>query len=54
MKDDSSTDDWPETTCMMCGEECFVYEYDFAAHELWCYCRKCEVETFHPLPRANK
>lgn len=44
---------YPDPICMMCGEECRITEYvatdQIGGHvELWCYCRTCKVDTFHP------
>lgn len=39
-------------TCMDCGETCNIYEeVDIGGGEieLWCYCKECDIETFHPL-----
>ena len=42
-------------TCMECGEECGTNEEVDTGFggpfEMWCYCRKCDVETFHPRER---
>lgn len=41
------------TTCMECGKPCEVVEevdvyIQKGKTDWWCYCRKCNVETFHP------
>lgn len=39
-------------TCMDCGKECNVCEeVNIGGGELniWCYCKECGVETFHPI-----
>jgi hypothetical protein len=51
---------YPEANCMMCGQECEVTEQipdtitgrwaPGCKMELWCYCRDCDVDTFHPIP----
>lgn len=44
---------FPDPICMMCGRECERYEvancgpYD-GGRQLWCYCERCDVDTFHP------
>ena len=43
-------------TCMMCGNDCDIYEELAVAkfedeYELWCYCKKCDIETFHEIPK---
>jgi hypothetical protein len=44
--------EYPDPTCMECGEECFVWEEVDIGYggpfEMWCYCKKCDIETFHP------
>jgi hypothetical protein len=45
--------DLPDPICMMCGELCGVTEvlrqpFDPDPLQLWCYCRKCQIDTFHP------
>jgi hypothetical protein len=46
-------------TCMMCGNECDVYE-ELVVHEytdeyeMWCYCKECDIDTFHPPYRIDK
>lgn len=45
-------------TCMGCSKECSIWEEvstswcggDF---EIWCYCEKCDIETFHPIKYIN-
>jgi len=37
-------------TCMMCGEICDIVEIHNWLQEdeiAWCYCKKCQVDTFH-------
>jgi len=48
-----------EPTCQNCGEHCAKIEYVFTGDmnsykgwELWCYCDKCKMETFHKLIKA--
>lgn len=36
---------FPESTCMICGEYCDTWE--IIDEELWCYCHKCDIDTFH-------
>ena len=49
--------DYGEPTCMDCGKICEVTEevdigsYEF---EMWCYCKPCDVETFHPAIKERK
>lgn len=48
--------DYPRSICQMCGEECERSEEVAVGWtrrgslELWCYCSKCDVSTFHPIP----
>ena len=51
-------DDWeyPEPICMVCGKECRIWEevdIGGGAFELWCYCKACDAETFHPRRYAG-
>jgi hypothetical protein len=45
--------EFPEPICMICGELCDVTE-EVAEHhggqcdQLWCYCKPCDIDTFHP------
>ena len=42
----------PPAICQMCCRECETTEIvgdAFNEPELWCYCKRCEVDTFHPL-----
>lgn len=44
---------FPEPICMTCGELCHVTEIVFNCdcygdQQLWCYCKPCDVDTFHP------
>jgi hypothetical protein len=39
-------------TCQSCGKDCDTYEEVNTAQigeelEMWCYCRDCDIETFH-------
>lgn len=50
-----------EPTCMMCGRECSTTEYvwtgdsnSYKGWELWCYCKDCDIETFHKLVKLQK
>ena len=50
-----------EPTCMECGRKCSTTEYvwtgdsnSYKGWELWCYCKDCDVETFHKLVKAQK
>lgn len=41
------------TACQDCGEDCPVWEivrtdWPGLVYEVWCYCRRCRIETFHP------
>lgn len=41
--------------CMQCGEDCETtedVEVVPGEWEIWAYCRKCKVETFHPYPEG--
>lgn len=40
-------DYYPEATCMYCGKVCDIYEIHRHDNQLWCYCKKCDVDTFH-------
>ncbi len=45
--------EYPDPICMMCEKHCErSEEVDVGGGivEVWCYCRKCDVETFHPIP----
>lgn len=52
------SDDIPEPICMECGKVCYVTEIVDVGHggpyELWNYCKKCDVETFHELPESMR
>jgi len=42
------------TTCQDCGKECEIWEEVNTAMigkelEIWCYCKDCNIETFHAL-----
>lgn len=42
---------YPDPLCMMCGELCdgrSEERFDGREWELWSYCAKCDVGTFHP------
>jgi len=42
--------EYPYATCMICGEICdIVEEVDIGGgeYERWCWCEKCEIDTFH-------
>lgn len=36
-----------DSTCMICGEICDIVEYINTPIEMWCYCKKCKIDTFH-------
>lgn len=43
------------TTCQQCCEPCDTWEevesgYGDRSVEIWCWCRKCRMQTFHPKP----
>lgn len=45
---------YPDFTCMECGKICSIYEEVKTededspnGKELWCYCKDCEIDTFH-------
>jgi hypothetical protein len=45
--------EYPDPICMICGEECETWECVATWHkgspdQLWCYCKPCDVDTFHP------
>jgi hypothetical protein len=42
---------YPDPVCQMCGKNCERCEEVKVeiGHELWCYCLKCDIETFHPI-----
>ncbi len=51
--------EYPKAICQDCGKECDISEEvdirggnekGFSHIELWCYCPKCDIETFHPIP----
>ncbi len=41
------------TTCQQCGEARRVFEIlttgADGGEEVWVYCHKCDIETFHPM-----
>lgn len=46
-------------TCQSCGNDCEIYEQVNTAQigirlEWWCYCGKCDIETFHPIKIDDK
>jgi len=48
---------YPDPICMECAQECAIWEIvetlpSGGGCELWCYCTKCNVETFHPAIAA--
>ncbi|MDR3582466.1 MAG: hypothetical protein P4L67_04305 [Candidatus Pacebacteria bacterium] len=45
----------PDPVCMVCGKDCEITEVvDIGGEkELWCYCPKCDAETFHPLIKST-
>lgn len=60
---DSSREDLEELSfiCMDCGKDCKTYETVYTGAEetlrgweIWCYCRECDVETFHPIKLKTK
>ena len=48
---------YPVAICMECGEECErceeVETTTTGTIELWCWCEKCEIDTFHPIPKVS-
>ena len=47
------------TTCQQCGQDCEIWQellisYGSQETEIWCYCKRCDMETFHPTPKSNK
>ena len=34
-------------TCMMCGDINEIVEFINDPVEMWCYCKKCDIDTFH-------
>lgn len=44
--------EYASRACMMCGEDCDVTEEVDTGFggpiELWCYCKVCKIDTFHP------
>lgn len=38
---------YPEPTCMICGDVCEVYEIHHKDDQMWVWCKKCKVDTFH-------
>lgn len=51
----------PDATCMICGKECkeveLIYTGDdesYLGYELWCYCDKCNIDTFHKIEKSNE
>lgn len=60
---DPSTEDLEDISvvCMDCGKDCSTYETVWTGDEqslrgwdVWCYCRECDVETFHPIKLKTK
>lgn len=44
------TNIYPEFRCMVCWRICTIYEevsMGDGDYELWCYCKKCEEDTFY-------
>lgn len=44
-------------TCMDCGQQCDIWEEVKIAsdeYNIWCYCKKCDCETFHPITYTKK
>lgn len=42
------TPEFGEPLCMDCGKECDTVEFINNPLEMWCYCKQCDVDTFHP------
>jgi len=39
-----------DITCMICGENCETWEEVDSGEEtpqIWCWCDKCSIDTFH-------
>lgn len=46
----------PSPTCQDCGKKCNRFEWvDTGCNqkELWCYCKICDIETFHTTPSKD-
>lgn len=47
----------PDPICMMCGEWCNTWEIveiGTEDEELWCFCEKCDIDTFRPFLKKEK
>lgn len=56
MKDRTDPDYYPEATCQTCSKVVdTTEEVDICMGEieLWCYCRSCDIETFHWIPKSK-
>jgi len=53
VKETNDPTEYPEAICMSCGDICSTTEHvdiGMGEYELWCWCPKCEIDTFHQLP----
>jgi hypothetical protein len=48
-------------TCMDCQKECNTWEIVYTGDEdsqdgfeVWAYCRECDIETFHIIPKLSE
>lgn len=57
--------DYPEPICQDCGKRCDITEEvdigyqenepEIYSHiELWCYCKECDRETNHRIPKDGE
>lgn len=47
---------YPEAICMHCSQVCDIWEevdVGGGEWELWCYCKKCKLDTFHPAIKED-
>lgn len=50
--------EYPPATCMDCGALCDRWEEvdigNGGPYELWCYCTRCAIDTFHPPVKKTR
>lgn len=48
---------YPDPICQDCGKKCEKNEEVLTLWpdgiELWCYCPRCDIETFHVIPKGE-
>ena len=56
MAKEKNTAEYPPAICMDCGKECDITEevdIGLGEYELWCYCKDCKIDTFHPAKKVQ-